>query len=72
MSILIVSSTYPALVELSQMVRDTIAAMLTEEHEEFIIDDYTFSVGPTQMDIEKPCFFLDFNYQINTQNIEQS
>ena len=54
------------------MVRDTIADMLTEEHEEFIIDDYTFSVGATQMDIEKPCFFLDFNYQINTQNIEQS
>ena len=71
-SILIVAATYPALVELSQMVRDTLAAMLTEEHEEFIIDDYTFSVGATQMDIEKPCFFLDFNYQINTQNIEQS
>ena len=71
-SILIVAAPYPALVELSQILRVIIADMLTEEHEEFIIDDYTSSVGATPMDIEKPCFFLDFNSQTTTQHIAQS
>ena len=81
-SILIVAAHYTTtaingkieigLVELSQMVRDTIAAMLVEEHDGFQIDDYSLTVGPTQMDVKKPCYFHEFTYQTNTQNVEQS
>ena len=77
-SILIVAANYTTtafngkieigLVELSQMVRDTIAAMLVEEHDGFTIDDYAISVGPTHMDVQKPCYFHEFTYQVNTQN----
>jgi len=71
-SILIVAAEYEDLINLSQMVRDTIAAMLVEEHDGFQIDDYALSVGPTQMDVQKPCYFHEFTYQTNTQNTEQS
>ena len=81
-SILIVAAHYTTtaingkieigLVELSQMVRDTIATMLVEEHDGFQIDDYSLTVGPTQMDVQKPCYFHEFTYQTNTQNTDQS
>jgi len=71
-SILIVAAEYEDLINLSQMVRDTIAAMLVEEHDGFQIDDYSLTVGPTQMDVQKPCYFHEFTYQTNTQNTEQS
>jgi len=71
-SILIVAAEYEDLINLSQMVRDTIATMLVEEHDGFQIDDYSLTVGPTQMDVQKPCYFHEFTYQTNTQNTEQS
>lgn len=81
-SILIVAAHYTTvahngkieigLVELSQMVRDTLASMLTDDIDGIQIFDYTLSVGPTQMDVTKPCYFHEFTYQTNTVNTEQS
>lgn len=67
-SILIVASDYDELIDLSQLVRDTIATMLVDVHDGFQIDDYNLTVTKTLMDVDKPCYFHELIYQTNTQN----
>lgn len=52
------------LAELTQQVRNCIRRAA----EEWDIYDYTFSAGPVQYDMDKPCYYQVFTYVCETQN----
>lgn len=67
--VLCVDSTYSDLVDLTEMVRETLPHM-DEEQDGYIINDYSFSAGEVFYDMSKPCYYQTLTYQISTQNDE--
>lgn len=37
----------------------------------YVINDYTFSAGRVSFDIDKPCYYQELTYRVETDNIEK-